>query len=626
MIVRLLILTILSSLSLQVLALQNSRLSLTGAVDEWTPQDTEAEIFFGRSLAAKLLGQSKLYEDDIAHGYINQLGASLAKNSSRPDLAFYFAILDDDRVNAFAAPGGYVFITRAAIEFCESEAELAGILAHEIAHISERHIVKQLNIRGKKADHMTGLLSSMIMGGGQTVSAAFNLAMDEALDTWYGEGLKDRKDEYEADKVSTEILLKTGYDPRALANYLDRVKAYKAETQDRARTHPPYDLRIDAIKEQINGFSDKTSITEVRNPHRLSYYLTSIFDYARHEQLAQRILLQTPAIASQDFQRYLNQLQGAVFAVQGQNRFVPIFAVLTDEIFYRQYDYFEVVSTGLLTMLESEAEVSALMVAAKMPNNSALSDEKISLVLMNLGYSPQAWLNLLRRLPDQLPENGDLTFFENAQVRVSDLESQLPELGEFRVERWRTRFNSALVSTNQQGLEPVVTVLAPQSNPKSDRYLNLVAYAVAKTLAIEFEGVLVVESDMPIVRMQSSHLLVSTQSLRQIHNEAEWAGLVANTLFYNLGRSQDKKRLADQLYLDADIATSLLIKDLGYPVSGWLAYLQRQKLQNRYSVVDFPKTNFLVRAKALADQLNVNQAAILDSELHTQRYQHHIQN
>jgi hypothetical protein len=153
-----------------------------------------------------------------------------------------------------------------------------------------------------------------------------------------------------------------------------------------------------------------------------------------------------------------------------------------------------------------------------------------------------------------------------------------------------------------------------------------VAYAVAKTLAIEFEGVLVVESDMPIVRMQSSHLLVSSQSLRQIHNEAEWAGLVANTLFYNLGRSQDKKRLADQLYLDADIATSLFIKDLGYPVSGWLAYLQRQKLQNRYSVVDFPKTNFLVRAKALADQLNVNQAAILDSELHTQRYQHHIQN
>src|SRR3989338_3678250 len=122
-----------------------------------TKDDVEAEIIFGREVAARILGRYKLYEDKNLARYINMVGRSAAQYANRPEIEFRFAILNTDIVNAFAAPGGYIFITKGALRLMEDEAELAGVLAHEVAHVSERHIVKELNIKGTEASPSAGL-------------------------------------------------------------------------------------------------------------------------------------------------------------------------------------------------------------------------------------------------------------------------------------------------------------------------------------------------------------------------------------------------------------------------------------------------------------------------------------
>ncbi|BBP42458.1 M48 family metalloprotease [Thiosulfativibrio zosterae] len=571
MILRLLVLGLLSSLSLQVQALQNTRMSVLEAADEWTPQDLEAEIYFGRNLAAKMLGQSPLYADEVAQGYVNELGASLAKNSNRPDLKFYFAILDDEQINAFAAPGGYVFITKGAIEFCENEAELAGILAHEIGHVTERHIVKQLKIRGKNADQMTGLMSSMIMGGGQTLTSAFSMAMDEALDTWKGAGLKDRKDEYQADQISTEILLKTGYDPKALAGYLARVSEHKEEVKDRVRTHPPFHLRIKAIEQQLYGTKP---LDQFENPQRLNNNLASIFKYVEEETLAKNLFLYAPPLESESFQSYLNQMNGAVNAVQGKKNVLPVFAVLSDEVFYKRYDYFTVISSGLLSQLENEAQLASLLTVFSIPEGQKNIDDAISMAMINLGYNPMAWVEVLSHFEAQIQDFE----FQNAKVRSQQLRKDLSDDGALNQKRWQEQFKFALAETVEKGILPLAYMAQIDASEKRNRYLNLVAYSIAKAIGYEnFNGLLVIQSDLPMMRLQVNQVLLSSSVLNELNNEAELAGLIANTMLYGLNRRQNLQKHSDEIYLEADSSTMSLLNELGYGPAHWLAYLKARE-------------------------------------------------
>lgn len=238
--------------------LTESRKRLSYKATEVSKSDVEAEIQFGQELSAKILGKYRMLEDENLTRYVNLIGKGLATYSPRPEIDFKFAVLNTDMVNAFAAPGGYIFITKGTLKMISSEAQLAGVLAHEIAHVTERHIVKELDIKGR--DLSAGASFASIMGGGasDTIRAAFTQLVDKASEILFESGLK-RENEMESDLLSLMMISNAGYDPqeyRALLVKIDKIKKSKKKkkkysTKILNETHPPLKDRVAAIKKII---------------------------------------------------------------------------------------------------------------------------------------------------------------------------------------------------------------------------------------------------------------------------------------------------------------------------------------------------------------------------------------
>ncbi len=217
---------------------------------ELTKDDVSEEVRFGREVGARLLGKYGLYHDPSLMKYVNLVGRALARNTNRPEIEFRFAVIDTNEINAFSAPGGYVFITRGAIALMKDESELAGVIAHELGHITGRHIVKELNIRGAEDSPVAGL-ARLIGGSSESARLAFAQAVDKALDILLKDGYK-REDEIEADKGSAVYCALSGYDPSGFVRYLERIAAVKGKkTEVLDKTHPPYAERIAVLKETI---------------------------------------------------------------------------------------------------------------------------------------------------------------------------------------------------------------------------------------------------------------------------------------------------------------------------------------------------------------------------------------
>jgi predicted Zn-dependent protease len=215
------------------------------AMQPWT---TEQESAIGEASAAKLVHVLGLYDNpDMTH-YVSMVGSSLATHASRP-VDYKFGILDTEAVTAFGLPGGYVFITRGAVANMKNEAELAGTLAHEIAHVDNRHLEKE--IRAKK---MTGIAASEgfeQMGNrvpfGHYLEGLGAQVVTHALTQGYS---RDKEDE--ADRKGTELAAATGYDAGGLKNFLETLKTLSAQNPDQSKrslglwrsTHPPLADRI----------------------------------------------------------------------------------------------------------------------------------------------------------------------------------------------------------------------------------------------------------------------------------------------------------------------------------------------------------------------------------------------
>jgi predicted Zn-dependent protease len=223
--------------------------------------DLAAEISFGREVAAHILGRYKLHRDDALNRYVNLVGRGIALHGRRPGLEFRFAVLDSSTVNAYAAPGGYIFVTRGAIANMNDEAELAAVLAHEIAHISERHIVRELGIKGEGGSAQAGL-AHLLGAIGDPTRVAFKQVVDQALDILFKEGYS-RRDEADADQNGLILLAATGYDPAALTRYLAKLhEGASAELEIYNRTHPPFAERLAAL----NFVITETGLDKVDGP------------------------------------------------------------------------------------------------------------------------------------------------------------------------------------------------------------------------------------------------------------------------------------------------------------------------------------------------------------------------
>lgn len=224
----------------------------------YTEDDIATEILFGRELASKVLGKYPPVKNDQLNAYVNKVGQVVAQMSERSELQYRFIVLDTDIINAFAAPGGYVFITKGALNNIEDESELAAILAHEIGHVELRHYVKKVKLRSAKGNAEDGL-GAILSGGGRAATQAFNEALDETMEILFNKGLQSKKDEFEADRTSVFLLANAGYDPTALMRYFNRIEKNQSDQiQILAETHPPLTERINEMDTLIqqNGLSN----------------------------------------------------------------------------------------------------------------------------------------------------------------------------------------------------------------------------------------------------------------------------------------------------------------------------------------------------------------------------------
>lgn len=218
--------------------------SLFGNLTKATREaDEPEEIRLGQEFAATLLGAKPLVSNPPLQRYINTLGRWLALQTERPDLPWTFGVLDDAGFNAFATPGGYIFVTRGLVERMRSEAELAGVLAHEIAHVLKKHHLRAVQKNAGFA--LVGdVLNAAGRGSPEARSALVNVGRK-----LYASGL-DQGDEFEADRLGVVIAARGGFDPYGLPAVLQTLQAQSANDDSFTllfKTHPAPGTRIEML-------------------------------------------------------------------------------------------------------------------------------------------------------------------------------------------------------------------------------------------------------------------------------------------------------------------------------------------------------------------------------------------
>jgi predicted Zn-dependent protease len=237
----------------------------------------EREIALGKEMAAEVEREARLCDDPAITEYVNRLGQNLVRNSDAK-VPFTIKVLDSDEVNAFALPGGFLFVNSGLILKADNEAELAGVMAHEIAHVAARHGTKQAT-RGELINYAS--IALMMMGGwtGYAIREAASIAVPMGF-LKFSRGM-----EAQADHLGLEYMYKTGYDPVAFVDFFeklhslekskpgliskvfsshpmtnDRIQAAQKEIQDELVARPEYVLdtsEFHAVKERLQQIENR---------------------------------------------------------------------------------------------------------------------------------------------------------------------------------------------------------------------------------------------------------------------------------------------------------------------------------------------------------------------------------
>jgi len=209
----------------------------------------EEERVIGGSVAIQIVSRyGGLVKDKTITERVNLIGKALASYSDRPDLQWRFGVLNSAEVNAFSAPSGYVFITRGLMELCADEDQLAAVLAHEIAHITQRHALK-IVARGEFISGAHSLVSkrSSDVRQANAMLSQFDTGIDKIISTLCEQGF-DPKTEFDADKRGDQLATLCGYKPCSLHGALASVKAAQGGAKEKVfSTHPSLDKRMDKL-------------------------------------------------------------------------------------------------------------------------------------------------------------------------------------------------------------------------------------------------------------------------------------------------------------------------------------------------------------------------------------------
>jgi predicted Zn-dependent protease len=210
------------------------------------PIGGEEEKSIGEAIALQIVARygGTIEQPDVVR-YVNLVGKAVAKTSDRPDVPFRVAILNHDSINSFAAPSGYIFVTRGLLKQIQNEAELAAVLGHEIAHLRQKHLLDVI----QRTKRVAGI-------GGEGLAyatkdpAVFKNVVDNAVKILLDEGF-DQDKETEADALGDVFAARVGYDASAYVGLLTRLRELKGDDQAFFKTHPNFSMRINAVQEVI---------------------------------------------------------------------------------------------------------------------------------------------------------------------------------------------------------------------------------------------------------------------------------------------------------------------------------------------------------------------------------------
>jgi predicted Zn-dependent protease len=228
--------------------------AVSKSFEDITPQQ---EYYIGRTVGARILQKYKPYENPSANRYVNTLGQMLAQASDLPETygGYHFLIQDSDEINAFAAPGGFIFVTRGIVRCCPHEDAVAAVLAHEIGHVQSRHGLQAIK-KSRVTDAVTTLAveGTKAFGGQELASLTetFEGSIADITSTLVVNGYS-RAFEYQADSAAVNILYRTGYNPSGLVDMLNVMDhRLKPGGLDFAKTHPPPGKRIAEVETYLS--------------------------------------------------------------------------------------------------------------------------------------------------------------------------------------------------------------------------------------------------------------------------------------------------------------------------------------------------------------------------------------
>lgn len=219
-----------------------------------SPQQEQA---LGRQVMMEIRGDRDYYTDPFATEYLNRLGYRLVANAGGGAQAFEFFIVRDSTLNAFALPGGFVGVHTGLLLAAESESELASVLSHEIAHVTQHHLARLMSAESRNQIPMLAAMALAILAGRGNAQLSSGAIMSAQAGMIQNQISFTREHEQEADRIGMQTLVKSGYDARAMASFFERLQKYTRFYETNApsylRTHPVTYERIADIENRLQG-------------------------------------------------------------------------------------------------------------------------------------------------------------------------------------------------------------------------------------------------------------------------------------------------------------------------------------------------------------------------------------
>jgi len=225
----------------------------------------EKEIEIGKSVFAKLVGKYGIVKNKPATEYLNKAGKSLALYCERQDIEYFFAILNSPQINAYALPGGYILVSLGTLQSIDNEAQLLGILAHELGHINKKHVLK--NVKIEVTPNFFEILARFLAGPRNVVTVAMNQISNKIEETLFMKGI-DSESEYEADLYAINLLKMWNIEQKSYVSFFEKLttKDEKTKLTELYKTHPDIRSRIDLLNKNISfDLPEKKNSTQFKD-------------------------------------------------------------------------------------------------------------------------------------------------------------------------------------------------------------------------------------------------------------------------------------------------------------------------------------------------------------------------